>query len=102
MSTDKCKGNLVTGISRIVEETKPIRMYGDNFSITNNRTTNNQQVTLGAPSNQVLQQQQSSQYSNGNENSNQNNLNNNNFNMVAADQQNGMDMSYNSQVLVSL
>lgn len=72
-------------------------MNSNNSSIINNRTTNNQQLAPGAPSNQVYNQQQNiSQYGNNNNYSNQNNLNNN-FNMVAAGQQSGMD-GYNSQV----
>lgn len=76
-------------------------MNSNNSSIINSRTTNNQQLAPGAPSNQVFNQQQSSQYSNGNNYSNQNTLNNN-FNMVAAGQQSGMDVGYNSQVRISL
>ena len=93
--SSKCKGNTATSKSRIANETTPIHM--NNSSITNNRTTNNQQLAPGAPSNQVYNQQQNiSQYGNNNNYSNQNNLNNN-FNMVAAGQQSGMD-AYNSQV----
>jgi hypothetical protein len=79
-------------------------MNSNNSSIINGRTSNNQQLAPGAPSNQVYnsqqQQQNISQYGNGinNNYSNQNNLNSNNFNMVAAGQQSGMDVGYNSQV----
>lgn len=73
-------------------------MNSNNSSIINSRTANNQQLAPGAPSNQVFNQQQNiSQYGNSNNYSNQNNLNNN-FNMVAAGQQTGMDVGYNSQV----
>jgi hypothetical protein len=96
--SSKCKGNTATSKSRIANETTPIHMNSNNSSIINGRTTNNQQLAPGAPSNQVYNQQQQqniSQYGNNNY-SNQNNLNNN-FNMVAAGQQSGMD-GYNSQV----
>lgn len=70
-------------------------MNSNNSSIINCRTSNNQQLAPGAPSNQVYNQQQNiSQYGNNNNYSNQNNLNNN-FNMVAAGQQSGMDVGYN-------
>jgi hypothetical protein len=95
--SSKCKGNTATSKSRIANETTPIHMNSNNSSIINNRTTNNQQLAPGAPSNQVYNQQQNiSQYGNNNNYSNQNNLNNN-FNMVAAGQQSGMD-GYNTQV----
>lgn len=98
----KCKGNAATSKSRIANETTPIHMNSNNSSIINSRTSNNQQLAPGAPSNQVYNQQQQqqniSQYGNNNNYSNQNNLNNNNFNMVAAGQQSGMDVGYNSQV----
>ena len=92
--SSKCKGNTATSKSRIANETTPIHM--NNSSITNNRTTNNQQLAPGAPNQVYNQQQNISQYGNNNNYSNQNNLNNN-FNMVAAGQQSGMD-AYNSQV----
>lgn len=98
--SSKCKGNTATSKSRIANETTPIHMNSNNSSIINSRTTNNQQLAPGAPSNQVYNQQQQqniSQYGNNNNYSNQNNLNNN-FNMVAAGQQTGMDVGYNSQV----
>lgn len=73
-------------------------MNSNNSSIINSRTANNHQLAPGAPSNQVYNQQHNiSQYGNSNNYSNQNNLNNN-FNMVAAGQQGGMDVGYNSQV----
>lgn len=99
--SSKCKGNTATSKSRIANETTPIHMNSNNSSIINSRTSNNQQLAPGAPSNQVYNQQQQqniSQYGNNNNYSNQNNLNNNNFNMVAAGQQSGMDVGYNSQV----
>lgn len=102
--SSKCKGNTATSKSRIANETSPIHMNSNNSSIINSRTSNNQQLAPGAPSNQVYNQQQNiSQYGNNNNYSNQNNLNNN-FNMVAAGQQSGMDVGYNSQVrsLISL
>lgn len=97
--SSKCKGNIANSKSRIANETTPIHMNSNNSSIINSRTSNNQQLAPGAPpSNQVYNQQQNiSQYSNNNNYSNQNNLNNN-FNMVAAGQQSGMDVGYNSQV----
>lgn len=95
----KCKGNSASSKSRIANETTPIHMNSNNSSIISSRTTNNQQLAPGAPSNQVYNQQQQniSQYGNNNNYSNQNNLNNN-FNMVAAGQQSGLDVGYNSQV----
>lgn len=73
-------------------------MNSNNSSIINSRTSNNHQLAPGAQSNQVYNQQHNiSQYGNSNNYSNQNNLNNN-FNMVAAGQQGGMDVGYNSQV----
>lgn len=95
----KCKGNAASSKSRIANETTPIHMNSNNSSIISSRTTNNQQLAPGASSNQVYNQQQQniSQYGNNNNYSNQNNLSNN-FNMVAAGQQSGMDVGYNSQV----
>jgi hypothetical protein len=76
-------------------------MNSNNSSI--NRTNNNQQLAPGAPTTshqQLFNHNNSnfSQYGINNYNSNQNNLNNNFTNMVAAGQQGGMDVGYNSQV----
>lgn len=78
-------------------------MNSNNCSIT--RTINNQQLAPGAPtsSQQHLFNNNNNinQYGNINSNnnySNQNHLNNNFTNMVAAGQQGGMDVGYNSQV----
>jgi hypothetical protein len=103
----KCKDNISTNKSRVANDTTPVHMNSNNSSIINSRTSNNHQLAPGAPSNQSFnqqqqqQQQQQSQYGNSsNNNNNYSNHNNltNNFNMVAAGQQSGMDVGYNSQV----
>ncbi|XP_070495304.1 zinc finger MIZ domain-containing protein 2 isoform X1 [Chironomus tepperi] len=121
-SNNKSKRNTATSKSRnanninntnnlINNNATPIHMSSNNSSSSSiNRTNNNhQQLTPGASSslsNQVFnnnQQHQNnniSQYANANNNnySNQNNHLNSNFNMVAAGQQGGMDVGYNSQM----
>lgn len=73
-------------------------MNSNNSSI--NRTNNNQQLAPGAPTTSHQQLYNNSNFSQYgiNNYSNQNNLNNNFTNMVAAGQQGGMDVGYNSQV----
>lgn len=79
---------------------EPIHMNSNNSSI--NRTNNNQQLAPGAPTShqQLFNHNNNSNFSQYgiNNYSNQNNLNNNFTNMVAAGQQGGMDVGYNSQV----
>lgn len=120
-NSSKTKGGNTANKSRSsgANETTPIHGSMNNSSIINNRTTTNnnqqqpqqhqqQQLATSTPSNQLFnqqQQQQNSQYNTNGNYSNQTNLNssNSNFNnMVAAgQQQGGMDVGYNAQVIKS-